>query len=67
MAGSDISLHDRGRSPAKTDAAPTHARSLILRVCHIAGTAVFIDEAGLGPVNRRPSLTPDRRPIFHAE
>jgi hypothetical protein len=49
MAESGISLHDRGRSPAKTDAALAHARSLILRVCHIAGTAAFIDEAGLGP------------------
>src|SRR5271170_2723880 len=49
MAESDISLHGRGRSPAKYDAARTHARSLILRVCHIAGSAAFIDEAGLGP------------------
>jgi hypothetical protein len=48
MAESGISLHDHGRSPAKTDAALVHARSLILRVCHIAGTAAFIDEAGLG-------------------
>ena len=49
MDESDISQHDYGRSPAKDDAALTHARSLILRVCHIAGTAAFIDEAGLGP------------------
>ena len=49
MAESDISLHDHGRSPAKNDAALTHARRLILRVCHLAGTAAFIDEAGLGP------------------
>jgi hypothetical protein len=49
MAESGISLHDRGHSPAKTDAALTHARSLILRVCHVAGTAAFIDETGLGP------------------
>jgi hypothetical protein len=49
MAESDISLHDHGRSLANNDAALTHARSLILRVCHIAGTAAFIDEAGLGP------------------
>jgi hypothetical protein len=49
MAGSDISLQDHGRSPAKNDTALTHARSLILRVCHLAGTAAFIDEAGLGP------------------
>src|SRR3984957_19842322 len=47
MAESDISLRDHDRS--KNDAALTHARSLILRVCHIAGTAAFIDEAGLGP------------------
>jgi hypothetical protein len=49
MAESDISLHDRGRSPAKNDTALTRARSLIPRVCHLAGTAAFIDEAGLGP------------------
>jgi hypothetical protein len=48
MAESDISLHDHGRSPAKNDAALTRARRLILQVCHIAGTAAFIDEAGLG-------------------
>src|SRR5262249_48233005 len=49
MAESDISLHDYGRSPANNDAALSHARSLILGVCHLAGTAAFIDEAGLGP------------------
>jgi hypothetical protein len=49
MAESGISLRDRGHSPAKTDAALAHARSLVLRVCRIAGTAAFIDEAGLGP------------------
>jgi hypothetical protein len=49
MAASDLSTNDDGRSPAKTDAAHTHARSLILRVCHLAGTAAFIDEVGLGP------------------
>jgi hypothetical protein len=49
MAESDVSLHDHGRSPAKNDAALTRARSLILRVCHLAGTEAFIDEAGLGP------------------
>jgi hypothetical protein len=48
MAESDISLHDHGRSPAKADAALTHARRLILQVCHLSGTAAFIDEAGLG-------------------
>ena len=46
MAENDISLNDYGRSPAKNDAALTHARCLILRVCHLAGTAAFIDEAG---------------------
>ena len=49
MAGSDISLQDHGRSPAKNNTALTRARSLILRVCHLARTAAFIDEAGLGP------------------
>jgi hypothetical protein len=49
MAASDISQHDHGRSPAKNDAALTHARRLILQVCHLSGTAAFIDEAGLGP------------------
>jgi hypothetical protein len=49
MAESNISLSEDGRAPAKNDAALTHARSLILRVCHLAGTAAFIDEAGLGP------------------
>ena len=49
MAEIDISLHGYGRSPAQNDAALTHARSLILQVCHLAGTAAFIDEAGLGP------------------
>jgi hypothetical protein len=49
MAASDISLHDHGRSAAKDDAALTHARSLIVRVCQLAGTGAFIDEAGLGP------------------
>jgi hypothetical protein len=49
MAESDIiSVHDHGRSPAKNDAALTHATRLILKVCRIAGTAAFIDEAGLG-------------------
>jgi hypothetical protein len=49
MAASDISQNDRRRPPAKNDAALTHATRLILRVCHLAGTAAFIDEAGLGP------------------
>jgi hypothetical protein len=50
MAESDIiRVHDHGRSSAKTDAALTHAARLILKVCRIAGTAAFIDEAGLGP------------------
>jgi hypothetical protein len=49
MDEGDISLQDHGRSLAKNDAALTRARSLILRVCHLAGTAAFIDDAGLGP------------------
>src|ERR1700729_2631962 len=49
MVESDISLQDNGRSPEKTDAALSHARPLILRVCQLVGTAAFIDEAGLGP------------------
>jgi hypothetical protein len=49
MADAQISLSDSGHSPAKNDAALTHARRLILRVSHLAGTAAFIDEAGLGP------------------
>ena len=49
MAASDLSTNDDGRSSAKNDAALTHARSLILQVCQLAGTAAFIDEAGLGP------------------
>jgi hypothetical protein len=49
MAEIDLSLHRHGRSPAQNDVALTHARNLILRVCYIAGTAAFIDEAGLGP------------------
>jgi hypothetical protein len=49
MAESDISLHDRGRSPGRNNAALAHATRLILKVCHIAGTAAFIDESGLGP------------------
>jgi hypothetical protein len=48
MAASDISLVNRVRSSAENDAALTHATRLILRVCHLAGTAAFIDEAGLG-------------------
>src|ERR1700748_1891276 len=49
MAERDISLRDHDRSPAKYDAPLTRARSLILRVCQLTGTAAFIDEAGLGP------------------
>jgi hypothetical protein len=47
MAESNISLRDHDRS--QNDAALSHARSLILRVCQLAGTAAFIDEAGLEP------------------
>jgi hypothetical protein len=49
MADTEISVSDVGHSPAKNDAALSHALSLILRVCHLAGTAAFIDDAGLGP------------------
>jgi hypothetical protein len=49
MADAQISSSDSGHSPAKNDAALAHATRLILRVCHVAGTAAFIDEAGLGP------------------
>jgi hypothetical protein len=49
MAESKIILDDRGRSPAEHDAALAHATRLINQVCHFAGTAAFIDEAGLGP------------------
>jgi hypothetical protein len=48
MIATDISLHDRRRSPAKNPAF-AHATRLVFQVCHIAGTAAFIDEAGLGP------------------
>jgi hypothetical protein len=49
MIATDISLHDRRRSPAKNDPAFAHATRLVFQVCHIAGTAAFIDEAGFGP------------------
>jgi hypothetical protein len=49
MVESGISLSDLSRPPAKNDAALTHAGRLILRVCHLGGSAAFIDEAGLGP------------------
>jgi hypothetical protein len=49
MDEGDIGLSDNGRSPGREDAAITHATRLILQVSHIAGTAAFIDEAGLGP------------------
>src|SRR5580693_3632325 len=49
MAASDISLHDHRRASARNEAALTHATRLIFRVCHIAGTAAFIEESGLGP------------------
>jgi hypothetical protein len=48
MADAEISSSDSGHSPAKADMALTHARRLILQVCHLSGTAAFIDEAGLG-------------------
>ena len=49
MIATGISLHDRRRSPAKNDPAFAHATRLVFQVCHIAGTAAFVDEAGLGP------------------
>src|ERR1700733_9517971 len=49
MIATDISLHDRRRSPAKNDPAFAHATRLVLQICRIAGTAAFIGEAGLGP------------------
>jgi hypothetical protein len=49
MADTEISVSDLGRPPAENDPARTHATRLIRHVCHIAGTAAFIDEAGLGP------------------
>jgi hypothetical protein len=49
MADTDISLSDLRRSPVEDDAALSHATRLTLRVCHIVGTAAFIDDAGLGP------------------
>jgi hypothetical protein len=49
MDEGDIRLSDNGRTPGREDAAITHATQLIVQVCHIAGTAAFIDEAGLGP------------------
>ena len=52
MTQSDINLHDHDCSSAKDDAALSHARRLILRICQLAGTAAFIDEAGLGPGGR---------------
>jgi hypothetical protein len=52
MAQSDISLLDQGRSPAKNDAALSHATRLILRVCQLSGTTAFLDDAGLGPEGR---------------
>jgi hypothetical protein len=49
MADPEISLCNLGRSPAEEDPALAHATRLVLQVCHIAGTAAFIEEAGLGP------------------
>jgi hypothetical protein len=48
MAESDISSPDHGRPPTKIDAALTHARHLILQVCHLSGSAAFIEEASFG-------------------
>jgi hypothetical protein len=52
MSDAEISVCGLGRSPGENDPALTHATRLILRVCHIAGTAAFIDEAGLGPAGK---------------
>jgi hypothetical protein len=49
MTDTEISVSDLGRPPAENDRARAHARRLIFQVCHLSGTAAFIDEAGLGP------------------
>jgi hypothetical protein len=49
MTDTEISISDLGRLPAENDRARAHARRLIFQVCHLSGTAAFIDEAGLGP------------------
>jgi hypothetical protein len=51
MVESEISQHDWN------EAALAHATRLIFQVCRIAGTAAFIDEAGLGPEGK--DLSPD--------
>jgi hypothetical protein len=48
MADADISVSDLDHSPAEDGPALAHATRLILRVCHVAGTAAFIDDVGLG-------------------
>jgi hypothetical protein len=48
MADTEISVSDASGPPAEDDRALTHATRLIVQICHIAGTADFIDEAGLG-------------------
>jgi hypothetical protein len=48
MVESGISLSDLSRPPAEIDAALDHAKRLVHRVCDLAGTAAFIDDAGLG-------------------
>jgi hypothetical protein len=67
MTESDTSLHDHDCSSAKNDAALSHARRLILRICQLAGTAAFIDEAGLGPDGkdlRKAIRTQNTAPLF---
>jgi hypothetical protein len=49
MSDAEVSVFGLGCSPAGDDPALTHATRLILKVCHLAGTPAFIDEAGLGP------------------
>jgi hypothetical protein len=49
MAESNISRSDPGRARAGNDATLIHATRLILRVCHLAGSAAFVEDAGLAP------------------
>jgi hypothetical protein len=49
MADTEISVSDLGLPSPENDLARAHDTRLIRDVCHIAGTAAFIDEAGLGP------------------
>ena len=64
MAGSIISRSDHGRALVGNDAALAHATRLILRVCRLAGTATFIDEADLAPDVRRAIRNRDTAALF---